>query len=189
MPGEAGEECCHLCPDLGRFGSKLPERRFEPMPRLHRLSPEGLSETDIVIAGDTHAPPCLDKPLDADHDRRSGRSPVDEIPHEYEQAPLRMRPGRIDRMAETLHEGDQFSVAAMDVADDVERGRHGGGRHGGGKAAGRETSWGGGRHLTPAGSRLPRLGRRRGAWSRETRFSAPLSPSANYVLPNRSECG
>ena len=113
------------------------------MPRLHRLSLEGRGETDVVIAGDTQPPPRLDQPLDAEDDRRRGRPPVDEIPHEQEPSPLRMRPGRVDRVAETLHEGDQFGVAAMDVADDVKRGRHGGGRLGGerrGKAAGRGTS-------------------------------------------------
>ena len=69
------------------------------MPRLHRLSAEGLGETDVVIAGDTHAPPRLGQPLDADDDRRRGRPPVDEIPHEHEPPPLRMRQGRVDRMS------------------------------------------------------------------------------------------
>jgi hypothetical protein len=125
MPRESGEEPCHGVSDVGREESELFQRRLETVPRLHREAAEGLGQADVVIPGDAPCPPCFDERFHPQDHRRGRGAAVDEIADENERPPLRMWQGRIGRVAQSLHQGDQFDVAAMDVADDVKRGGHG----------------------------------------------------------------
>src|SRR4051794_16303901 len=89
---------------------------------LNLLAPDLAHEFGIVIARHTQRAPRLDRFHHQAHDLGTFGTAINEVAEKHELAPSRMTPGaaRLLRIAQHAEQDDEFVVATMNVADDVE---------------------------------------------------------------------
>ena len=124
MADQAIDPTRHLGPELGRLGVELFERLGEAVAERDVAPGERPLQLVLVVPGDAQRPARSDQCHDEAQHRRRCRAAVDEIAQEDRHAALGMfgvGARCVDIPAEFAQQGDQLVVAAVDVADDVER--------------------------------------------------------------------
>ena len=124
MGHEAIDEFRHPLGELGRLGLELGESFSQTVAGGHLGPLEGPGELDLVVAGHHEGMAGGDHTHGEAQDGRGGRTAVDQIADEKRPAAMAVDgvgAVRADQVAEPVEKFGQLVVAAVDVADDVER--------------------------------------------------------------------